>query len=185
VLAERIGDVQTKNLVTEEIKTKTDVRDQLAAYFKMASYIYDGTPGPCGVRELLVDLLAKRSSFQTTEGGAESFKAKLEDLPPAFMMDLVSGLYMKRAIDFKYSWRMDYGEKTEETTANNGADVKVEVAAKPTQPPSTPSVPSVGSNVFSNLFGPSPMGASDQSRGGSSRRGGGYRGRGGRSQGTT
>jgi hypothetical protein len=151
VLAERIGDIKTKNLVIEEIKTKTDVRSHLAAYMKMAADIYDGTPGPCGVRELLVDLLAKSNPTQAVEDGAESFKAKLDGLSPAFMMDLVFGMYTKRWTDRKFSLREDYGEKTEEMTANKGVDIKVEAAAKPTQSPSTPSAPSVGSNVFGNL----------------------------------
>jgi hypothetical protein len=113
VLAERIRDVQTKNLVIEEIKTKTDVRNHLTAYLKMAAYIYNGTPGPCALRELLVDLLAKSSSHSTAKDGVDNFKSKLRDLPQDFLMDLVFGLYTKRAIDYKAASRVYYNENLE------------------------------------------------------------------------
>lgn len=63
------------------------------------------------MRELLVDLLASSSSLQTMKEGAEKFKAKLEGVPQAFMVDLIFGLYTNRDIDYGFSLREDYGEE--------------------------------------------------------------------------
>jgi len=63
------------------------------------------------VRELLVDLLALSSSFQTAEEGAEKFKAKLEGVPQAFMVDLIFGLYTKRDVSYRFKLLGDYGEE--------------------------------------------------------------------------
>lgn len=104
VLAERIRDVKTKNLIVEEIKAKADIREHFAAYLQMAAVIYNGTPGPCGIRRLLVDLVARSNDYHAAQEGIEKFTAKLEGVPKQFLMDLVFGLYTKRQTNSRSGW---------------------------------------------------------------------------------
>jgi hypothetical protein len=118
VLAERIRDVKTKNLVIEAIRTKSSVRDHPKAFLEMSTAIYNGTPGPCGARELLVDLMVQNRWKQGREREYEEFIDMLEGVPRRFLMDLVFGLVTQPDGHVRAFMRTDYGEEESEAVLN-------------------------------------------------------------------
>jgi hypothetical protein len=97
ILALELKDIETRNVAVDAIFAKAQV-DQGRVPGEAIWNLYNGTPGPCAARKLMVDIYKCKANSSWMEG---------QTLPPAFMEDLAMSFVAGAGVLFKGTMAKD------------------------------------------------------------------------------
>ncbi|KAJ4291018.1 hypothetical protein N0V90_010214 [Kalmusia sp. IMI 367209] len=95
VLAEKLMDIGTKNIVIKEFfHMRDDLWEACITAGRAAQIIYDNTPGPCGLRQLFVDSAVY--AYHCPHSDTNDFLDAMKNAPREFLQDLALAVVTKK-----------------------------------------------------------------------------------------